>query len=181
MSPPRTLSRTPPHRRSPYRTVLAFLIAPIVSAGVWYVLRLGLLAVANGTLHWRADVVALLVGAVLFGIPVAAVVTWVLGAPAYLALRRLGWLRLKVVLAAGAVLGLVTAALVAARTEDSSLLHPVLAAVVGTAGAGFWWWMLGQPSSSLPPSSLPSSPVPSASSSSRAASSSRRSSSDTSG
>lgn len=163
MSPPRTLSRTPSHRRSPYRTVLAFLIAPIVSAGVWYVLRLGLLAVAHGTLHWRADVVALLVGAVLFGIPLAAVVTWVLGAPAYLALRRLGWLRLKVVLAAGAVLGLVTAGLVAARTEDSSLLHPVLAAVVGTAGAGFWWWMLG-PSSS----SLPSAPSPS-----RAASSSR--------
>lgn len=159
------------HRPLPYRTVLAFLTAPIAGAGIWYLLRLVHLAVANGGLRWRSDVVALLVGAVLFGIPLAAVVTWLAGAPVYLALRRLGWLRFKVVLAGGGVLGLVTAALVAGRTGDPSLLHPVLAAVVGTATAGVWWWMVGQPPIS----------GPSASSSSRAVSSSRRSSSDTSG
>jgi hypothetical protein len=167
VSRPRPRSfRTPPDRRTPYRTVLAFLIAPIVSAGVWYVLRLVHLAVANGELRWRADVLALLVGAVLFGIPLAAIVTWVAGAPVYLVLSRLGWLRFQVVLAAGAGLGLVTAVALAWHTGDRSLLHPVLAAVVGTATAGIWWWMLGQSS---------------ASSSRRASSSSRRSSSETSG
>lgn len=164
------------HRPLPYRTVLAFLLAPIAGAGIWYLLRLAHLAVANGGLRWRTDVLALLVGAVLFGIPLAAVVTWLGGAPAYLALRWLGWLRFNVVLGGGTVLGLLTAALVAGRTGDPSLLHPVLAAVVGTATAGCWWWMLGEP-----PAPHTGAQDASASSSSRAASRSRRSSSDTSG
>lgn len=139
MTRPRSL--TP--RTSPYRTVLAFLLAPIVAAGVGYLLRLAHLGIANGGLRWRADVAALLMGALLFGVPLAAVVTWVAGAPAYLALRRLGWLRFEVVLGTGVLLGLVAAEIVVWRTHDPSLLPPLVATVTGAVTASFWWWMVG--------------------------------------
>jgi len=141
-----TRPRSLTSRTSPYRTVLAFLLAPIVAAGAWYLLRLAHLGFANGGLHWRTDVVALLLGALLVGIPLAGVVTWVAGAPAYLALRRLGWLRAPVVVAAGAVLGLVASGLVLWRTGDLSLLHPFVAVIVGIVTAACWWWMAGAPS-----------------------------------
>lgn len=153
-------------RPSPYRTVLAFLTAPFFTAVLWYVLRLAHLAIANGRLEWRQDVLALLFGGVLVGVPLSALVTWTVGVPGYLAVRRLGWLRPTVVLGAGAVIGLGTSFVLTGRSDDPSLLHPGIAIVIGLATAGFWWWMAGQSS---------------ASSSRRASSSSRRSSSDTSG
>lgn|GEM_PF-7011157 len=131
----------PRFQSSPSRTVLAFLTAPFAAALIWYVLHAATLAVANGGLRWRSDVLALLGGSVLVGVPVAAVVTWVGGAPVYLALRWLGWLRLWAVLVAGALLGLAAAVMLLGLAEDWTHLYLALAAVVGGCTAGFWWWV----------------------------------------
>lgn len=123
------------------RTVLAFLIAPFAAAAIWYVLHTATLAVSNGGLRWRTDVLGLLGGSILVGVPMAAVVTWVGGAPVYLVLRWLGWLRLWLVVVAGALLGFLAVGLVLGVSEDGSALYLALATSVGACTAGFWWWV----------------------------------------
>src|SRR5262245_48532252 len=86
---------TPPEdsrsrRRREWR---AFAVVPLAAAGAWYVLTLADLAIVNGGLRLRTDFMAMGIGAVLVGLPVATAATILLSMPAYLVLRRTPMMR----------------------------------------------------------------------------------------
>lgn len=129
------------------RERLAFIAVPFIASGVWYVVTLTVLAVVNGRLRARTDVLAMGLGAVTIGVVVAAVATLLLAVPLYWIARRAGDVRLRTALGGGVFVG-VLLTVVAWMLEErlwSVLFSPLHGMVGGVATAAAWWHMAGRP------------------------------------
>jgi hypothetical protein len=49
----------------------SFFLVPFFATGIWYVFMLGALALGNGQLRWKTDVLAMGLGAAVVGFPTA--------------------------------------------------------------------------------------------------------------
>jgi hypothetical protein len=122
--------------------IRGLLIGPLVAPVAYWI---GVLANAwrNGArLEWF-QALRELVMIVPYGLPVAYVATLVWGAPILYGLRRLGWLRAPVLIAAGAIGGTIVAILFA-FDQQGSLFHVIMplsaGAALGAVVAGTCWW-----------------------------------------
>ena len=127
-----------------WRSWRSFWSVPFVAAAAWYVLMLIALLAMNGRLRWRTDVVAMGIGAVLLGLPTAGVITVALAIPAYLIARRIVRITASIAIAAGAIIGLAVGMLVAGTTDESTVLSPLRASLIGMVSAGVWWYTGGR-------------------------------------
>jgi uncharacterized BrkB/YihY/UPF0761 family membrane protein len=137
-------NRTDPGQRQERR---AFLVVPFVAIGVWYLLTLVHLAIINGRLRARTDLLAMAIGAVTVGLVVAILVTLLLAFPLYRLVRRLSVVRLRTALSGGAAIGaLLTAVSLILDGETRSLLFgPDIAVLGGVVSAAVWWHVAGRP------------------------------------
>lgn len=122
----------------------AFVLTPFVATGAWYLSILGALALANGQLRWKPDVLAIGLGAVVYGLPTAAVITVAVAVPGFLIISRMRRVTLWLTLAAGAVIGYATWIVFWSLTGESTVLSPVRAPLTGMVAAATWWWMGGK-------------------------------------
>ena len=125
----------------------AFALVPFVAAGSWYVLKLVELAVVNGRLRLTTDVLAIGIGTLVLGAPVALVLTVVLALPAYLTVRRLNSVGLLSACVGGLLVGGAASA-VARALDDPSLMPVWLGLAVGLVSGFSWWLRSGRPSPS---------------------------------
>lgn len=132
------------------RVLLAFLIAPLVASSAWYVLMLGALAIANGRLRWTTDVLAMAIGAVILGVPVAAAITLVPALPLYLLVRSTGNVSLWTAAVSGGTIGLSVAWLFWMLAHEWTVLSPVRGVLIGVATAVAWWYTARQNTSARP-------------------------------
>jgi hypothetical protein len=131
------LSSESSSRRS--RALTAFLCVPLVAAATWYLLVLVYLLIANGRLRLRTDVMAMAIGAVILGIPVAALLTVTLAVPAYLVVRRTVGVTAGSAVAGGAGIGLAAALVTWSLSGETSLISPLRGLLIGTVSGAAWW------------------------------------------
>jgi hypothetical protein len=123
----------------------AFLIVPFVATISWYVLMLCALAVGNGRLRWRTDVLAMALGAMIVGLPAAVAITLILAIPVYLLIRRTVGITLARVLAGGGGIGLCAALAFWMLAREWTVLSPVRGVLIGVTTAVGWWYVAGRP------------------------------------
>ena len=125
------------------RDVKAFFWVPLVAAGAWYLLMLARLLVADGWRSLGTDVVAMGAGGILIGLPVALLITLLLGGPAYWLARRTVGVSLASAIAGGAMVGLISALGYWLWAGDWMALSPVRGPMIGAASAAVWWCLRG--------------------------------------
>jgi hypothetical protein len=127
------------------REITAFFIVPFVATAVWYVLMLCALALSNGRLRWRTDVLAIALGAMILGFPTAIAITLVLTIPVYLLIRRMGGVSLSTAAAGGGSIGLFAALLFWSLAREWTVLSPLRGVLIGVTAAVAWWYVAGKP------------------------------------
>jgi hypothetical protein len=132
-------------RRS--REWTAFLIVPLAATLSWYVAILVVLAIGNGRLRWRTDVLAMALGAMIVGLPTSTIVTLVLAVPAYWVARRTVGVSLVSAAIAGGTIGLGAALAFWMLAREWTALSPVRGLLIGVATATVWWYAAGRPGS----------------------------------
>ncbi|GEM_PF-2538409 len=122
--------------------VRGFLIGPIVAPIAYWIGVMAYAWFSDfrmdGFRVWRELMV--IVG---FGLPIAYAAAFVWGAPVLYALHRLGWLRASTAIVAGALGGTLVAVLLALGQQDSviRIRMPLAAgAVIGALAAAACWW-----------------------------------------
>jgi hypothetical protein len=123
-----------------FRPWRSFLFVPVVATATWYVLMLATLAAVNGRLRWRTDVLAMGLGAIIVGLPAAAVMTLVVAIPAYALVRRRWRVTLATATVAGGIIGLGAGLIFAAITDERTALSPVRGLIIGLVAASAWWY-----------------------------------------
>jgi hypothetical protein len=127
----------------------AFFIVPFVAAGMWYLVTLATLAVFNGRLRVRTDVLAMAIGAVTIGLVVAVLATLVLAVPLYWIVRHVSVVGLPSALAGGLAIGTLPT-VIAWMLEDrlwTAFFSPAHGVACGLASAVVWWYLAGRPGS----------------------------------
>jgi hypothetical protein len=124
----------------------SFVLVPFVATLTWYVLILAALGVGNGQLRWAPDILAMGIGAVVYGLPVAVIVTMAAAVPGYLLVGRMRHVMLPLALAAGALIGFASWALFWSLTGESTVLSPMRGPAIGVATAAAWWYTGGKSS-----------------------------------
>ena len=123
----------------------AFLIVPFIATITWYFLMLCALAVGNGRLRWRTDVLAMALGAMIVGLPTAIAITVVLAIPIYLLVRRTVGITLARAAVGGGIVGLCVAVVFWMVAREWTALSPVRAVLIGVTTAVGWWYVAGRP------------------------------------
>ena len=123
----------------------AFLIVPFVATISWYVLMLCALAVGNGRLRWRTDVLAMALGAMIVGLPTAVAITLVLAIPVYLLIRRTVGITLARAVTGGGSIGLCAALAFWMLAREWTVVSPVRGVLIGVTTAIVWWCVAGRP------------------------------------
>jgi hypothetical protein len=124
---------------TPRRTVLAFLVAPLVGTFVCLLL-MSLLDIPRGA--QRAPLYPLVVYPVFFA-PAIYLATWVVGIPSYLLLRRLGRLRpgYLVGVSTGAASAIILGIFASSRSgrvlAEWLLIYPLTGSVIGGVLAAY--------------------------------------------
>lgn len=121
----------------------ALVWTPFVATGVWYLLSLGRLWAMNGRLRLGPDVMAFGCGALILGLPLAALVTLFVAAPLYRVLDKTNRLGPLLAVGAGGVIGVVVSVTLGRITDDPTMLPAWQAAVIGCVSAGVWWRQRG--------------------------------------
>jgi hypothetical protein len=140
---PQTQRRRESRRSS---ELTAFLIVPLIATMAWYVVMLCTLAVVNGRLRWRTDVMAMAIGAVIVGLPIAIGITIVLVLPVYAVVRSTTGITFARAALGGGLVGLCVALAFGTWTHESTVLSPLRAVLIGVATAVAWWYVAGRPS-----------------------------------
>ena len=125
----------------------AFVAAPFIASGVWYLVTLASLAVMNGRLRATTDVLAMAIGAVTLGLVIAALATFFLAFPLYCIARRLSRVSLGNALGGGVLIGTfltLTVGILEGRLW-SGLFSPVHGILGGAVTAAAWWHLAGKP------------------------------------
>jgi hypothetical protein len=125
--------------------ITAFFVVPFVATSTWYLLMLCALALVNGRLRWRTDVLAMALGAVIVGLPTAIAITLVLAVPMYLLVRWTGRVSLQKAVAGGATIGLCAALLFWGLAREWTALSPLRGVLIGVTSAVAWWYAAGKP------------------------------------
>ena len=123
----------------------AFLIVPLIATMVWYVLILCTLAVVNGRLRWRTDVMAMAIGAIILGLPAAIGITIVVAMPVYAVVRSTIGITFARAALLGGFVGLCVALFFETWTRESTILSPLRAVLIGVTAAVAWWYVAGRP------------------------------------
>jgi len=123
----------------------AFLIVPLIAAMAWYVLMLCTLAVVNGRLRWRTDVMAMAIGAIIVGLPAAIGITLVVALPVYVVVRSTIGITFARAALGGGLVGLGVALFFETWTRESTVLSPLRAVLIGVTAAVAWWYVAGRP------------------------------------
>lgn len=123
----------------------SFFLVPFVATAIWYLVMLGALAVGNGRLRWKPDVLAMALGAVVIGFPTAVAITLVFAVPAYLLVRRVREVTLASAVIGGGLIGVASWVLYWALTGESDALSPVRAPLIGMLTGGVWCYLGGRP------------------------------------
>lgn len=121
------------------REQLGFLVAVPVAAGFWLAAAFTYLAIVDGPRAAAQDLPALLIGAVIVGVPVSAIAVIALAGPLFALLVYFDRVRPLTALFGGALIGVIVVVLFNRFINGGSLLTPALGAVVGTATAATWW------------------------------------------
>jgi hypothetical protein len=138
----------PPRRRRESRRsseLAAFLIVPLIATMAWYVLMLCTLAVVNGRLRLRTDVMAMAIGAVIVGLPAAIGITIVVALPVYALVRSTIGITFARAAFGGGLVGLCVALFFEMWTRESTVLSPLRAVLIGITAAVAWWYVAGKP------------------------------------
>ena len=145
MTPP-GIQDTSAARRSPRsRELTAFWVVPCIATASWYLLMLCALAVGNGRLRWRTDVMAMALGAMILGFPVSIAITLVLAIPFYLLVRRMAGITLARAVAGGGIIGFCLALAFWILAEELTVLSPIRGVLIGVTSAVGWWYVAGRP------------------------------------
>jgi hypothetical protein len=136
------------------RYVNAFVATPLVAIGVWYGFTLIALAIVNGGLRFRTDIVAMAIGAVTVGLAVAVAAT-ALALLLFDIVRRFGVVSLRSALTGGVIVGiaLTTVAWALGAEWWSAAFTPVHGVGGGPLTAAVWWHMAGRPGERADPGS----------------------------
>lgn len=121
----------------------ALVWTPFVATGVWYLLTLARLWIMNGCLRLGPDVMAFGCGALILGLPLAALVTLFVAAPLYRVLDNMDRLGPLVAAGAGGAIGAAVSVTLGLITGDPTMLPVWQAAVIGCVSAGVWWRQRG--------------------------------------
>jgi hypothetical protein len=125
---------------------LAFVSVPLIATLLWYFVTLLHLAFLNGRIRWGPDIVAMAIGAVVWGFPIACAATLFAAMPLHVFLRRADPLSFTTTALSGIGIGLCLAVAVAAVTGElwSSLFSPTHGIVVGFLAAVGWSYLAGR-------------------------------------
>src|SRR5687767_7275925 len=123
----------------------AFLIVPLIATMAWYVLMLCTLAVVNGRLRLRTDVMAMAIGAIIVGLPAAIGITIVVAMPVYAVVRSTIGITLARAAVGGGLVGLCVALFFETWTRESTILSPIRAVLIGVTTGVAWWYVAGRP------------------------------------
>lgn len=122
----------------------SFLLVPFVATGTWYVFMLGALALWNGQLRWKTDVLAMGLGAAVVGLPTAVAITVVLAVPGYLLVRRVREVTVASAVVGGGLIGFASWYIFWALTGESTALSPVRGPLIGMLTGAAWWYAGGR-------------------------------------
>jgi hypothetical protein len=134
------------HGPTSRRERLAFVSVPFIATLLWYFVTLLHLAFLNGRIRWGPDIVAMALGGVVWGFPIACAATVFAAVPLHSILRRSGALSFTTTALSGIGIGLCLTVAVAAVTGElwSALFSPTHGIVVGFLTAAGWSYLAGQ-------------------------------------
>lgn len=121
------------------REFRAFLATPFVATALWCGAMFLTLAAIDGVAAAVRDIPTLLVGALIGGLPVAALVTVLLAGPAYAFHAVRGSITRRTAFLNGALVGAVTLFLVGGFPRDLRYVGAVVGAGIGLVCAEVWW------------------------------------------
>lgn len=121
------------------RDLMAFVLSVPLSVLLWAVLTFLRLAVIDGIGAAVRDVPTLVIGGLTLGLLTAMMAVALLAGPLYAALMAVNRIGPVVALAAGTLVGVVTAVVWTAFVGEGVLLPAWMGALVGAITAALWW------------------------------------------
>ena len=122
-------------------TITAFLAAAPAALGLWVATLYVHVHVTSGPVMAAARVPYMIIGGVLFGVPIVIGLIVLIAWPALLVLRRTVGITLPAAIFAGAACGLVVRQAIARMWAEPELSFVPLPVVLATgAGTGWVWW-----------------------------------------
>lgn len=121
------------------RDLMAFVLSVPLSVLLWAMLTFLRLAVIDGIGAAVRDVPTLVIGGLTLGLLTAMMAVALLAGPLYAALMAVNRIGPVVALAAGTLVGIVTAVVWTAFVGEGVLLPAWMGALVGAITAALWW------------------------------------------